>query len=268
MASSAVDSTAQRFAGIARLYGEQGLAALRRSRVCVVGLGGVGSWSVEALARSGVGQLTLVDLDEVCISNTNRQLHALTTTVGRSKASVLAERARLISPDIEVNAIEDFFTESSAERILVAGFDAVIDAIDSFRNKCLLLAQCRDRGIPVVTVGGCGGRVDPSRVQLEDISKSHGDTLLAMVRKRLRQKFGFPRRGRWNVACVYSDEPQRFVGARGEIQLTQTEDTKTGMDCEGGLGAATFLTGTFGFMAAKAVVDLLVRDNSAPTSAS
>lgn len=260
MASSAADSKAVRFAGIARLYGEQGLAALRTSRVCVVGLGGVGSWSVEALARSGVGRLTLVDLDEVCLSNANRQLHTLTTTVGRSKASVLAERVRLISPDIEVEAIEDFFTESSAERILGTGFDAVIDAIDSFRSKCLLLAQCRDRGIPVVTVGGCGGRIDPSRVRLDDVSKSHGDALLAMVRKRLRQEFGFPRRGRWNVACVYSDEPQRFVDSAGEIKATRPENTATGMDCDGGLGAASFLTGTFGFLAAKAAIDLLVSD--------
>ncbi len=258
-------SSDPRFGGIARVFGDEGLARLQRSRVCVIGLGGVGSWTVEALVRSGVGHLTLVDLDEVCVTNTNRQIHALSETVGQSKARVLAERAAAISPRVEVDAIEDFFTESSLEAILGplgAGprYDVVIDAIDSFKNKCLLIDACRARAMAVVVVGGAGGRIDPTRVRLDDISRSEGDRLLAMLRKRLRQKHGFPRSGRWGISCVFSNEPQRYPDGDGGICKIKPEARESArLDCHSGFGAVSFVTGTFGFYAAKAAIDCLLR---------
>ncbi|MEO1174756.1 MAG: tRNA threonylcarbamoyladenosine dehydratase, partial [Myxococcota bacterium] len=222
------------------------------------GLGGVGSWTVEALARSGVGQLTLVDLDDVCISNTNRQLHALTNTVGHSKAAVLGQRVKQISPDTEVEVVEDFFTASSADAILERPLSVVVDAIDSFKNKCVLLDACRTRALPAVVVGGAGGRTDPSAVRLEDISKSEGCRLLAMLRKRLRQKHRFPRTGSWGVPCVYSPEPPRFPDGHGGVCALRPDTSPGRLDCSGGFGAATFVTGTFGFFAAKAAVDQIL----------
>lgn len=254
-----------RFGGIARAYGNETLARLRASRVCVIGLGGVGSWTVEALVRTGVGHLTLVDLDEVCITNTNRQIHALSTTVGRTKASVLAERAVAIHPGIQVDCVEDFFTATSADATLgdardPARYDVVVDAIDSFKNKCLLVEACRARRLPIVVVGGAGGRVDPTRIRLDDISRSEGDRLLAMLRKRLRQEHGFPRHGKWGIPCVFSDEPKRFPdGLGGVCEVKPESQESVRLDCHSGFGAVSFVTGTFGFFAAKATVDLLLR---------
>lgn len=247
-----------RFDGIARLYGADGLKKLRHARVAVVGLGGVGSWTVEALARSGVGHLTLVDLDEVCVTNTNRQLHALAETVGHSKAGVLRQRIDSIDPSVAVDVVEDFLTASTVDVILDRPLDVVVDAIDSFKNKCVLLDACRTRKLRAVVVGGAGGRTDPTAVRLADISESEGCRLLAMLRKRLRQKHGFPRRGRWGVPCVYSAELQRFPDGAGGVCETRPESGASGLDCGGGLGAATFVTGTFGFFAAKAAVDLVL----------
>lgn len=241
-----------RFGGIARLYGDAMVERLRRARVAVIGLGGVGSWTVEALVRTGVGHLTLVDLDEVCVTNTNRQIHALSHTVGQSKARVLAERAQAIAPSVVVDTVEDFFTASSIEAILGAEgdaprFDVVVDAIDSFKNKTLLLDACRVRSLKTVVVGGAGGRMDPTQVRLDDISRSEGDRLLSMLRKRLRQKHGFPRKGKWGIPCVFSSETQVRPEGEGSARL----------DCHSGFGAVSFVTGTFGFFAAKAAVDLI-----------
>lgn len=247
---------ATRFSGIARLYGIAGLARLRAAHVCVIGIGGVGSWTVEALARSGVGQLTLVDLDDVCVSNVNRQLHALSETVGQSKIEVIAERVKAINPECEVHCEHAFFTENSAPRLLEQPFDYVVDAIDSSKNKCLLIATCRKRKIPVITIGGAGGLLDPSQVAINDLSKSYNDPLLFQVRKELRQKYNFPRERRWKfkVACVYSPEAAVFPEPEGDACDTSKAKTGLRLDCENGLGSATFLTGTFGFTAASHVV--------------
>src|SRR5215471_8580091 len=134
----------RRFGGVGRLFGDEGLERLRRSHVAVIGLGGVGSWAVEALARSGVGELTLVDLDDVCISNVNRQLHALDGELGKPKVEVMARRVQAINPDCQVHALHAFFLKSNAEQILKTRFDAVIDAIDSPSRKAVLIALCRE----------------------------------------------------------------------------------------------------------------------------
>ena len=175
-----MDSYAKRFGGIGRLYGKEGLDLIRRAHVCVVGLGGVGSWAVEALARPA-GALTLVDLDDVCISNVNRQLHALDGELGRPKVEVMARRVRAINPDCVVHPMQAFFLKSNADEILQTRFDYVLDAFDSPSRKCVLIALCRERGIPVITSGAAAGRRDPTAVEVIDLAYSSHDRLLQEV---------------------------------------------------------------------------------------
>jgi tRNA A37 threonylcarbamoyladenosine dehydratase len=153
------ESTHHRFGGIARLYGQAALERFLTSRVAVIGVGGVGSWAVESLARSGIGHLTLVDLDEICITNVNRQLHAMDGQIGRQKTDAMAERALAIHPGCDLQIVHKFFNEKSAAEILDAGFDAVIDAIDYARHKSLLIAECHKRGIYAVTCARSASRV-------------------------------------------------------------------------------------------------------------
>ncbi|PAW88241.1 MAG: tRNA cyclic N6-threonylcarbamoyladenosine(37) synthase TcdA [Pedosphaera sp. Tous-C6FEB] len=245
----------QRFGGIARLVSAEGLARLRAAHVCVVGIGGVGSWTVEALARSGVGALTLIDLDEVCITNVNRQLHALDGTVGRAKVEVMAERVRLINPECRVSAVAEFFTEATAARLLTPDFSYVVDAIDAVANKCRLLALCRARKLPVIACGAAGGRLDATAVRLADLADATHDRLLAEVRKRLRKEHGFPPPGEpTGVACVFSAETPVLPEPPACAEAGQGSDSAPRLNCEWGYGSATFVTGTFGFAAAGAVV--------------
>lgn len=251
----------QRFSGIKRLYASDGLDCLRRAHVCVIGIGGVGSWAVEALARSGIGELTLIDLDEVCVSNVNRQLHALDGEVGKPKVEVMAQRARAINPACKVHAVPEFFTESNAQEILKTHFDYVLDAIDNVTNKCLLIALCRDKGIPIVTTGGAGGRRDPTAIRVADLTLTNHDRLLQAVRKKLRDEFGFPREAKklFNVECVFSAEPQVYPQFDGTVCAQREENSDLRLNCDSGYGTATFVTGTFGFVAAARVVEGLVK---------
>lgn len=250
-----------RFGGIARLFGREALARLRAAHVCIVGIGGVGSWTVEALARSGVGHLTLVDLDEVCVSNVNRQLHALNAEVGRAKVEVMADRVRGINPECEVRPVLQFFTEANADALLETRYDFVVDAIDSLANKCLLLARCRDRGLPVVTCGGAGGRRDTTAVQIVDLAHTTHDRLLQKVREKLRKDFGFPRgEKKFGIDAVFSPESPVYPSRDGGV-CAQREPSENGeslkLNCDSGFGTATFVTGTFGFAAAARVVERL-----------
>jgi tRNA threonylcarbamoyladenosine dehydratase len=247
-----------RFSGVERLYGVAALERLRNAHVCVLGLGGVGSWTVEALARSAIGRLTLVDLDDVCVSNTNRQIHAVADNVGRPKAEAMRDRVLAINPSASVAAECEFFTSTTAESLMGPDYDVVVDCIDQYRNKCVLLEMCRMHDQPLVVVGGAGGRVDPSQVRLTDITKSRGDKLLQIVRKRLRQRHGFPRKGPWKVPCVWSEEAQRFPTPDGGICEVRPEDQSLRLDCATGFGAAAFVTGTFGLFAASAAVKLIL----------
>jgi len=249
-----------RFGGIGRLFGASGLARLRAAHVCVVGVGGVGSWAVEALARSGVGALTLVDPDDVCISNTNRQLPALEGGFGQSKVEVLAGRTRAINPECRVTAIQEFFAESSAEAILAPGFGYVLDAIDSPSKKCLLIVQCQARGIPVFVTGGAGGRRDPTAVRVTDLAKASHDRLLAELRSQLRHSQGFRGEGkRFGIDCVYSPEPVVFPARDGGVCDRREPGSDLRLNCESGLGTASFVTGAFGFAAAGHIVRALAR---------
>jgi tRNA A37 threonylcarbamoyladenosine dehydratase len=244
-----------RFGGIARLYGRDGLARLRAAHVAVIGLGGVGTWAAEALARSGVGALTLVDLDDICVTNINRQLHALTDTVGRPKVAVMAERIHAINSDCCVIEEQQFFNASTAAGLLAEKYDFVLDAIDSVTNKVLLLARCREKNQPVIACGGAGGRRDGTQVRLADLAQVTHDRLLAEVRRRLRKEFHFPADADMGVECVYSAEPPVFAQPDGSACVGQAAaGTGPRLNCNGGLGSATFVTGAFGFAAAGRVV--------------
>ncbi|HMP96791.1 MAG TPA: tRNA threonylcarbamoyladenosine dehydratase, partial [Kiritimatiellia bacterium] len=241
-----------RFAGTARLLGAEGFARVAASHVCVIGLGGVGSWVVEALARSGVGALTLVDQDEVCISNVNRQLHALTTTVGQSKAEALAQRVALIHPDCRVQIIPRFFKKTTAEEILAPGYDVVVDAIDGVAHKARLIGMCWQRGLPVIASGGAGGKCDAARVCVADLADTVYDPLLAFIRKRLRKWFDFPRGDRkFGIPCVYSPEPP----AENPESCRPAKTPGVRANCDTGLGALAPVTGTFGLLMAGYVIN-------------
>jgi tRNA A37 threonylcarbamoyladenosine dehydratase len=244
---------ARRFGGIERLYGAPALARFRSAHVCVVGVGGVGSWAVEALARSAIGHLTLIDLDNVAESNINRQIQALTDTIGQAKITALAERIAQINPYCQVTQIEDFITPDNLEQ-MIGGLDAdyIIDAIDSVKAKTALIAFCRARKIALITIGGAGGQVDPTRIDVRDLSKTEQEPLLAKVRKRLRSHYGFPRglKNKFNVDAVFSMEPLRFPVDDSSCSLDGDErNGVTGLNCAG-FGSSMVVTASFGMVAA------------------
>lgn len=250
------DDWSSRFGGIARLYGQEGLRRLQNAHVCVVGVGGVGSWSVEALARSGIGTLTLIDLDDVCVTNVNRQLPAIDGQIGRPKVTALAERISRINPSCKVHALAEFFTSSTADDLLQTRYDFVVDAIDKLSNKCLLIARCRAAKIPIITVGGAGGKREGCRVQVRDLAKSEQDDLLRFVRRKLRREYGFPNEkgAEFGVPCVFSSEKPVYPWANGTCAANPESGSALTLDCGSGFGTATFVTGTFGFIAAGEVV--------------
>jgi tRNA threonylcarbamoyladenosine dehydratase len=254
---SSVSDFDERFGGIARLYGRAGLERLRNAHVCVIGVGGVGSWTVEALARSGIGALTLVDLDDVCVTNVNRQLHALDGEIGRPKIGVLADRVRLIHPECRIEAIAEFFGAGTAEQLLAPRYDFVVDATDKMTNKCLIISGCRERGLPVLTVGGAGGKRDGTAARVADLAHSEQDELLKLVRRKLRRDFGFPRdlAQDFGVSCVYSPEKPMYPWSNGTCSAEPEEGGESiTLDCASGFGTATFVTGAFGFAAAGEIV--------------
>ena len=257
-----------RFAGIARLYGIEGLERLRAAHVAVVGIGGVGSWAAEALARSGVGEISLFDMDDVCVSNTNRQLHALDSTVGRAKVEVMAERIRSINPDCVVHAVADFVTRDTMAECITPDMDFVIDCIDSVNAKAALISWCKRRKIQMVTTGGAGGQIDPTLIQIADLNRTFNDPLASKVRSTLRRDYGFSRtpNRHYSVPCVFSSEQLRYPKPDGSICLEKKfvgEGVK--LDCAGGFGAVMMVTATFGMVAATRAVDKLVAGTRRPS---
>ena len=258
----------QRFAGIARLYGQQGLVRLAQAHVAVIGIGGVGSWAAEALARSGVGELTLIDLDEVCVSNTNRQLHALADQIGRSKVQVMAERIAQINPACRVQAIEDFVSPDNLKELIHHDLDFVVDCIDSLNAKAALVAWCKRAKIGLVVTGGAGGQIDPTQIQRADLSKTFNDPLAARLRARLKRDHGFSKTPgkKMGVCCVFSSEQLRYPKGDGEVCASKQfvgEGVK--LDCSGGFGAAMMVTASFGMAAAARAVDKLVEGVRRPS---
>ena len=254
------------FAAHARLWGAHAPRRIGRLRVCVVGIGGVGSWAVEALARAGVGHLTMVDHDDVDVGNVNRQLHAFPDTVGRPKVALMAERVRRINPACEVVATEDFLAATNLETHLDGGFDAVIDAIDSIRFKAAMIAFCRARRVRIVTVGGAGGRVDPLAVTLGDLSRTWNDALAAKVRQRLRAEHGFPTNPKrpFGVDCVWSTEQPVFPDGAGGVTHAKPGAAGVRLDCDTGYGSVGWVTATFGLVAASRVVNRALDPDRAP----
>jgi len=254
--------TDPRFAGTDRLYGAGSAARLARKHACVVGLGGVGSWAAEALARAGVGGLTLIDADEVCVSNTNRQLHALEGEFGRPKVDVVARRLRAINPALTVHAVAEFVTTTNLEELMQRGYDAVIDACDALRIKVAMIAFCRRRKIPIVVSGSAGGRADPTLITARDLSKTEHDILLGLVRKKLRDDYAWTRNPKryFGVQAVFSRENVNYPQPDGTVCKTRTVDAEGGLklDCAGGLGAAMHVTATFGMVAAARVIERLL----------
>ncbi|WP_168404918.1 tRNA cyclic N6-threonylcarbamoyladenosine(37) synthase TcdA [Erwinia amylovora] len=246
------DAWRQRFGGIARLYGQPALQLFADAHICVVGIGGVGSWAAEALARSGIGAITLIDMDDICISNTNRQIHALKSHVGQAKTEVMAARIRDINPECRVTCVDDFITAVNTAELLDQGFSYVIDAIDSVRPKAALLAWCRRHKIPLVTTGGAGGQIDPTQIQVADLAKTIQDPLAAKLRERLKSDFKIVKnsKGKLGIDCVFSTEALMYPQPDGSVcsSRSSAEGPKR-MDCASGFGAVTMVTATFGFVA-------------------
>lgn len=249
-----IDNFEQRFGGIGRLYTPEGLARLRQAHICVIGIGGVGSWAVEALARSGIGKITMIDMDDICVTNINRQIHALTGNIGKLKTEVMRDRITLINPECDVQIIDDFLSSDNLAEYLSRGYDYVIDAIDSVKTKAALIAYCKRNKIKIISVGGAGGQTDPTQIQIADLTKTIQDPLMSKVRSTLRKDYHFsqnPKR-KFGVDCVFSTQPLIFP------QMTEGCEISATMNCANGFGAATMVTATFGFFAVSRVIDKLL----------
>lgn len=258
----------ERFGGIARLYGQAAAEKISAARVAVVGIGGVGSWAAEALARSGVGSLVLMDLDDICITNTNRQLHAHEGNYGRLKVEAMAERVHSINPAIEVIAQPGFYTVAHPEKLFDHAPDVVVDAIDSMRPKAHLIAECYKRGLPIITCGGAGGRTHGESIRLADLARTCGDNLLSRLRKLLRQEYALPLHDRCpeiGIPCVYSAESPVYPRCDGSVSAEREPGQRGGIGCASGFGSAVHITGTFGFLAAGAALDSII-SHPAPQS--
>lgn len=252
MSEKVSEAGSRRFGGIARLYGEQALARLAAAHIGVIGIGGVGSWAAEALARSGIGRLTLIDLDHVAESNLNRQIHAVESTLGQAKVLAMKDRIAMINPACEVTTIEEFVAPDNVANIL-PGCDAVVDAIDQVRAKAALIVHCRRLGIPLVTTGGAGGKSDPAMIRVDDLARTTQDPLAAKLRAALRRDYGFPRKGaRFGVDCVYSLEPVRRPEAAA-CDVDEGNEGLHGLNCAG-YGSSVCVTAGFGFAAASRVL--------------
>lgn len=254
----------RRFGGVSRLYGDAGLSKLKNAHIVVIGIGGVGSWAVEALARNAVGQLTLIDLDNVAESNVNRQIQALDDNFGLAKVTAMQGRILQINPTCIVHEVEDFITPDNVQMILDAQYNIVLDCTDDAKAKVVLAAFCREKNIPLLTSGSAGGRLDPTRLQVDDLAFVTGDKLLAKVRNQLRRNHGFPKAHdakssvkrkqlMFGVTCVFSDEPT----IKPE-QLCETDTTGlTGLNCAG-YGSSVNVTATFGFTMAQLAINTIL----------
>ncbi len=256
----------RRFGGIARLYGAAALQRFRNAHVCVIGVGGVGSWIVEALARSAIGRITMIDLDNVAESNINRQIHALTDTIGKPKVTAMAERIAQINPFCKVTEVEDFISADNIGEMIGRGnFDYVIDAIDNARAKAALIAYCREHALPLITIGSAGGKIDPTKIEVRDLTKTEQEPLLKRVRKLLRNEYGFSRspKTKFGIQAVFSTEPVRMPESDQACSIG--EQGITGLNCAG-FGSAMVVTASFGLTAAAQAIRHLAADASYPSA--
>lgn len=265
------DAYLSRFGGIARLYGADTLKHLQAAHMVVIGLGGVGSWAAEALTRTGIGTLTLIELDDICTTNTNRQIHALNSNVGQQKIHALSLRLQDINPELKLNCISDFLTLKNITELITTDQHVVLDAIDSTHIKAGLGAYCRRMKQRLIMAGSSGGKRDPSRVLAADLSKTSADPMLAKVRNLLHRDYNFARNQnrKYRIDAVYSDEQMVYPQADGTT-CTNKQDIHEGikLDCTSGFGSATMVTGSFGFvMAARAIERYLQDCNTRSTQA-
>jgi len=252
----------ERFGGIARLYGVPALEKFIQSHVAVIGIGGVGSWTAEALARSGIGAITMVDLDELCITNINRQLHAMDGQIGKQKTDAMAERIKAINPECKVVCEQAFYSERNSEELLSRGFDYVVDAIDHVKAKSLLVASCKKLKIPMVVCGGAGGLRNPTKIEVADMARVYNDALIKQVRNELRSNYGFPKGGakkvrKFGVECVFSSESPVFPQCDGSVSGDRPQDQDMRLNCTTGYGSITHMTATVGFVAAERCLEKL-----------
>ncbi len=247
-----------RFGGIERLYGSAAIPHLKTMHVCVIGIGGVGSWAAEALARTGIGTLTLIDHDTICTTNINRQLHALTGSIGRKKIEAMAQRIEQINPHGTCKLVDDFLTRENYRELLSTerGYDYVIDAIDSIQFKAMTIYTCKRNKIPIITTGGAGGLTDPTMIQVKDLSRTYNDPLAAKVRAKLRDEFNFSRNTKksFGVECVFSGQQQVYPREDGSVSHEKPGIHGVHLDCRLGYGSAGFVTGSFAFAAVSRVI--------------
>ncbi len=242
------DEYERRFAGVAKIYGDTAFEHYERSHVVVIGIGGVGSWAVEALARTGIGELTLVDMDVVAASNINRQLPAMSSTLGHEKIEVMAERCRSINPRMKINLIDDYLTPDNVQQLLPPSADLILDCIDDVKAKLALMLHCRFNKIPLIVSGGAGGKLDPLKIRVADLSKTEQDPMLAKLRAQLRSK-GICKKpkDKFGITCIYSiDNP--FSSA--------DVCPSAGLRC-GGYGSAVVVTSSFAMVAVAEVLKKL-----------
>lgn len=255
----------RRFGGIKRLYGETTAKQISKAHICIAGIGGVGSWSAEALARCGVGEITLIDLDMVAESNTNRQIHALGDEYGKAKVDAMAERILQINPTCTLHRIEDFVTPENVTEIITNKMDLVIDAIDQVRAKAAMINHCRQLNIPIVITGAAGGKTEPTRICCDDLSRTTQDPLLARVRTLLRKEYEFPRPPqKMGVTAIYSTEPitRAPQECSNDIASNTTGSSSSNAPQSGGLNCAGFgssvcVTAPMGFAAVAAGLKIL-----------
>ncbi|RZI83484.1 MAG: tRNA threonylcarbamoyladenosine dehydratase [Rubrivivax sp.] len=253
LASPSQPDLERRFGGLRRLHGVAAYERLRAARIAVIGVGGVGSWAAEALARSGVAELTLIDLDHVAESNINRQVHALESTLGQAKVQALKDRIAQINPGCVVHTVEEFIDEANADALLSAqALDGVIDCCDQVRAKAAVAAWCWGKQVPVVAVGAAGGKCQPHLVQVGDLAEVTHDPLLASLRQRLRQRHGAARKGSMNLPCVFSRE------AVLPPQDAECEVGDGSLNCSG-YGSSVMVTATFGMVSAAQLVNALIK---------
>ncbi|MCK4675795.1 MAG: tRNA threonylcarbamoyladenosine dehydratase [Gammaproteobacteria bacterium] len=255
----------ERFGSLARLYGIEELQKIQKAHICVVGIGGVGSWVVEALARSGVQRLTLIDGDVISRSNVNRQCHTMESTIGEMKTEVMKQRVLDINPQCQVQTEEQYLSDDNIFDLLLAdnslSFDCVIDAIDRIKYKALIIYFCKRNKLPVVTTGGAGGLLDPSQIEVKDLSRTWNDPLAASVRLALRQMHNFARNPKrsFGVPCVYSTEQQRYPDKDGNVGYQKPGVAGLSLDCSFGYGSSLMVTGSFGFIAAAKAIELILK---------
>ena len=252
----------QRFGGIIRLYGTQATKKLMQAHVLVIGIGGVGSWVAEALARSGVGTISLMDLDDICITNSNRQIHAIHSQIGLPKVETTCSRLKDINPEIITHGIEDFLDQDNITQYIQQTYTLVVDAIDSSMTKSALIAHCKRCKIPIITAGSSGGKKDPSKITYGDLSKTRNDPLLAKVRNNLRRHHGFSRNPKrvFSIEAIYSTEQMTYPDNQGETcQHRGFIGEGKKLDCSGGYGASTMMTASFGLLASSRCIEKIIK---------